>query len=339
MDLKNPDEYEPPFSLTRSMFRMSAEIAERVGALSAEFEHSPASLRLHRINRVRTIRGSLAIEGNTLDEDEIVAIIEGRHVAAPPREIREVRNALAAYDMLDELDPASERDLLRAHGVLMAGLQDDAGHYRQGGVGVISGASVTHVAPPPKRVPLLMGNLLGWFARTDVHPLLTSAVFHYEFEFIHPFSDGNGRMGRLWQSLILTKWNPVFKLLPVENIVFERQEAYYRALMDSTAAGDSAPFVEFMLASILDMMTLRDTPQDTPYDTPQDTPYDTPQVEQLLSILDGERSVPELMQRLGLRDRKSFMRAYIKPALEMNAIERTLPDKPTSRHQRYRAVK
>jgi Fic family protein len=213
-------------------------------------------LRLRRINRIRTVTGSLAIEGNTLTEEQITAILDGKTVLAPPRELQEARNALAAYDKLPQWNGRRENDLLAAHKVMMQGLLDDfPGNYRSGGVGVLAGERVIHMAPPPRQVPRLMAELFDWLNHTKEHPLIASSVFHYEFEFIHPFSDGNGRMGRLWQSLLLSHWNPVFAWLPVESLVHQHQAAYYQALRDSTRATDSAPFIAFMLDCLHEAVT------------------------------------------------------------------------------------
>jgi Fic family protein len=284
------------------------------------------ALRLRRINRVRTIRGSLAIEGNTLSEAQITAILEGKRVIAPPREVQEVKNALAAYDRFDTWKPSSEKDLLEAHRILMSGLIDEAGVYRHGGVGVMAGQQVIHMAPPADRVPQLMGDLFAWLAATDAHPLIASSVFHYEFEFIHPFADGNGRMGRLWQSLILARWNPLFADIPVESLLFEHQAEYYLAIQESTQKTDSAPFIAFMLWMILDAVTSS---------TPEVTQEVTPEV-RLLSVLAGEMTRQQLKEALGLKDDEHFRKAYLLPALDAGLIEMTIPDKPRSSKQKYR---
>ncbi|MDL2268517.1 Fic family protein, partial [Desulfosarcina sp. OttesenSCG-928-G17] len=237
--MKKTAPYQPPYTITPEILNRVAAISEAVGRLTV-LADTASALFLRRINRVRTIHGSLAIEGNTLSQDQITAILDGKPVIALPREVREVKNALAAYERVDAWQPESETDLLEAHSLLMAGLIGDAGKYRSSGVGVMAGRQVVHMAPPAKRVPLLMADLLGWLFRTDVHPLITSAVFHYEFEFIHPFADGNGRMGRLWQSLILSRWNPLFADIPVESLIFEHQADYYQALQESTRRTDSA---------------------------------------------------------------------------------------------------
>jgi Fic family protein len=320
------EQYQPPFSITPTIVTLVGKISEAVGRLTI-LGDAPQSLRLRRVNRIRTIRGSLAIEGNQLTEAQVTAILDGKRVIAPPREVQEVRNALAAYERFDAWNPGVEKDLLEAHRLLMAGLIDEAGYYRRGGVGVMEGSHVIHMAPPADRVPALMGDLLHWLVASDAHPLIASSVFHYEFEFIHPFADGNGRMGRLWQSLILTRWNPLFADLPVENLVFEHQAEYYQALQESTRQADCAPFIAFMLSMLLDAVVAS---------APQVTPQVTPQVGQLLQIIKGEMSREALQDLLHLQDRKSFRERYLRPALADGLIERTIPDKPKSRLQRYR---
>lgn len=271
--------YEPPFAVTAKMVSQVATVAERVGQMSAA---TALGVRQRRINRIRTIRGSLAIEGNTLSEAQITAIMEGKLVIAPPREVQEARNALAAYDQLGHWKPANERHLLAAHACLMKALIDDAGRYRRGGVGVMRGNQVIHMAPPAQRVPLLMHDLLRWLARTDQHPLIASSVFHYEFEFIHPFTDGNGRLGRLWQTLILSHWNPLFAHVPVESLVHAHQSAYYQALEGSTRANDCAVFIEFMLDRLLEAIAAASGSK-TPVKTRVETQVKTG--EQLLLLL------------------------------------------------------
>jgi len=208
----------------------------------------------------------------------------------------------------------------------MSGLIDEAGLYRHGGVGVMAGQQVIHMAPPADRVPQLMADLFGWLATTDAHPLIVSSVFHYEFEFTHPFADGNGRMGRLWQSLILARWNPLFADIPVESLIFEHQAEYYQAIQESTRQTDSAPFIAFMLRMILDTVTTS---------TPEVAPEVTPEV-RLLSVLNGEMTRQQLKEALGLKDDEHFRKAYLLPALDAGLIEMTIPDKPRSSKQKYR---
>ena len=208
-------------------------------------------LFLRKINRIKTIQGSLAIEGNTLSESLITDIIEGKHVVAPLREVQEVKNAIKTYGAFATLDPNKVKDVLKAHALMMDALVDDAGNFRRSGVGVFSGKIAIHVAPPAARVTVLMNDLFDWLKKSEDHLLIKSCVFHYEFEFIHPFIDGNGRLGRLWQSLILSKLHPIFEHLPVENIVFQNQQQYYEAIQQSTKATDCGFFIEFMLEEIL----------------------------------------------------------------------------------------
>ncbi len=208
--------YQPPYSLTPAIIRLISSISEQLGRLS--ILEDEANLRLRRLNRIRTIQGSLAIEGNTLSEAQITAILDGKLVIAPPKDILEARNAIQAYEQFENWLPTEEKHLLQAHRVLMEGLIDDAGRYRNGNVGVMNGDVVVHMAPPANRVKTLMGDLFNWLSATDQHPLIASSVFHYEFEFIHPFADGNGRMGRLWQTLILNQWNRLLAQLPVESM-------------------------------------------------------------------------------------------------------------------------
>jgi len=318
--------YQPPYTITPDILNRVAASCEAVGRLTVLTEQTRA-LRLRRINRIRTIHGSLAIEGNTLNEAQITAILEGKRVIAPPREVQEVKNALTAYDRFDTWKPEAEKDLLEAHRILMSGLIDEAGSYRRGGVGVMAGQQVVHMAPPADRVPQLMADLFGWLAATDAHPLIASSVFHYEFEFIHPFADGNGRMGRLWQSLILARWNRLFADIPVESLIFEHQAEYYQALQESTRQTDSSPFIAFMLRMILATVTTS---------APQVAPQVTPQVGKLLVAIQGEMSREALQAALSLSDRKSFRDRYLKPALDEGLIERSIPDKPNSRLQKYR---
>jgi len=241
--------YKPPFDTTARAIAMVADIAESVGRISARAE---GGIRLRRVDRVRTIQGTLAIEGNSLGLEQVTAILEGKHVLANPREILEVKNAAAAYEALYAYDPRACDDLLRAHSLMMRGLVDDAGAFRTKAAGVMRGSEVVHIAPPADRVPVLIKDVLDWLANTEDHPLIASSVFHYEFEFIHPFADGNGRIGRLWQTLVLSRWNPVLAAFPIENMVYKRQAEYYAAINSSNTVGNATPFLEFMLEAIKD---------------------------------------------------------------------------------------
>ena len=238
----------PPYRITPGIVSLIERIGEGIGR--AEVAGVAQDLRLRRINRIRAIQGSLAIEGNTLSERQVATLLDGKPVVAPLREIQEARNAIKAYDLYEGWEPGSQTDLLSAHRVLMAGLLDAPGHYRRGEVMVGGAEGVHHIGPPAARVSELMANLLQWVGNTAEHPLIASSVFHYEFEFIHPFEDGNGRMGRLWQTLILTRWRDLFSHLPVESIVHAHQSAYYDAIRQSSAADESTTFITFMLEAI-----------------------------------------------------------------------------------------
>jgi len=325
--------YQPPYKISSKIIHLIAQISEALGRLTV-LAQIQDELKLRKANRIRTIQGSLAIEGNTLSEEQITAILNGKPVIAPPKEIQEVRNAIKAYEQFQQWQPNHEQDLLQAHQVLMAGLIDEVGQYRQGGVGVMFGDQVVHLAPPASQVVRLMNDLLQWLEQSDEHPLITSSVFHYEFEFIHPFADGNGRMGRLWQNLILTKWNPIFANIPVESLIYQNQRAYYDALQVSTDQTNSAPFIEFILQMIFDaIQSSSTTEQVTVHDTVQATDH----VQRLVSAMgQKEYSLTELMSLLGLSHRPTFQQNYLNPAIEAGLVERTIPDKPKSPKQRYR---
>ena len=249
MAKKSEPTYVPPFTVTDEITTLVADIAEAVGHLTAIAEQQPTP-QLRKLNRIKTIQSSLAIENNTMTIEQVTAILEGKRVLGPPNEIQEVKNAIDAYELLLELNPYKEKDLLRAHKLMMADLVSENGRYRQGGVGVFDGEKCIHLAPPAQRVPLLMADLLLWAKQTKVHPLISSCVFHYEFEFIHPFADGNGRTGRMWQTLLLMQWNPIFAWIPVETIVKEHQHDYYAAIAQSDREASSTPFITFMLGCL-----------------------------------------------------------------------------------------
>lgn len=241
---------KPPFEITNTIIDSVAEIAELVGRLTSTNQLS-SNPTLRRSNRIRTIHGSLAIEQNTLSLEQVTAVLDGKHVLAPPKDIAEVKNAYEIYERLDEMDPYSVDDLLTAHGIMTRELVDESGMFRTRPVGVVDQEGrVLHFGTLPQYVPDLVMELLDWVKNSDVHMLIRSGVFHYEFELIHPFADGNGRVGRLWHTLLLSKWNPAFAWLPVESIIHDRQEEYYAAINASNAAGESTVFIEFMLSAI-----------------------------------------------------------------------------------------
>lgn len=245
--------YEPPFTQNSRIDSLCMEIAELVGMISpqADFAKSPT---LHRALRIKTIHSSLLIEGNGLGEKAVTAILDGERVLGDARDIIEVKNAKRAYDLLPSLNPHSIKDLLKAHNTMMEGLISEAGCFRTGDVGVFDGDTLIHAGTPAAYVPEVMSNIFGWLKSTSLHPLLASCIFHFEFEFAHPFADGNGRIGRLWHTLLLSKWRPVLAWLPVESTIRSRQDEYYSALAQSDNEGSSEIFVAFMLEAIRDSL-------------------------------------------------------------------------------------
>lgn len=241
--------YQPPFSITPAILNLIVEVGELLGHWSAQAGRSSPLLR--KENRIRTIQASLAIEHNSLSTEQVTALVEGKRVLAPAKDIQEVRNAILAYEKMAEWKSYRINDLLAAHRILMTGLVDNPGQLRSGDVGIYRDKKLIHMAPPASQVSRLINDLLQWLKVTDIHPLIAGAVFHYEFEFIHPFSDGNGRMGRLWQTLILSQWRAELAWLPVETLMHYQQERYYQILGKCDRQSDSTPFIEFMLENMV----------------------------------------------------------------------------------------
>ncbi len=242
---------KPPYRITGKILKLVASISEKIGEVNAAHLNRPPT-ELRKKNRIKTIQASLEIEGNTLTIEQITAIVGNKRVVGPKKDILEVKNAIAVYDSLDELDPYDFKSFCEAHRILMNGLIESAGRLRSKSVGIVKGAELAHLAPPSEMLKPLMNDLFGYLKNDDDLPLIKSCVFHYELEFINPFIDGNGRMGRLWQTLILKDAYPVFEYLPIEALIKERQEQYYEALGKSDNTGESTVFIEFMLEIILD---------------------------------------------------------------------------------------
>ena len=247
------ERYEPPFTMTGEITNLIVEIGELVGSISTYEQMNPNPI-LRRESRIRTIHSSLAIEQNTLTLEQVTDVINGKRVLGPPQDIHEVKNAYEVYERVSVLDPYSVKNLLLAHKMMMDGLVKEAGTFRSGNVGVYAGTELIHAGTPAKYVPDLIQQLFTWLKESKLHPLVKSCIFHYEFEYIHPFQDGNGRTGRLWQSLILQKWKDIFAWLPVETLVYENQQAYYDVLGRADNQGESTEFVEFMLGMIRDAL-------------------------------------------------------------------------------------
>jgi len=295
--------YTPPFTITPTILDLVGEIGEAVGKLEL-LAPTAMTPKLRKANRIKTITGTLAIEGNTLGIEKVTAIVEGKRVMGSVREIAEVNGAIKVYDNLDTFDYKKLDDLLAAHRMLMGEILTDAGIFRSSDVGVGGDGGVVHVAPPYDRVPQLMRDLFEWLGTTDMHPLIKSSVFHYEFEFIHPFIDGNGRIGRLWQSLILYDWKPIFSAIPIESVIKESQRGYYDALEAAGSMGESTPFIEFMLQAILhSCREVLDAENDVPINVPRNVPKN--RLEKILGLMRAESdiTIEELAHACGVSDK------------------------------------
>ncbi|MCK8060267.1 MULTISPECIES: Fic family protein [unclassified Fusibacter] len=324
--------YVPPFTISDRIINLIADIMEVVTKLTLT-EVEGINPRLRRDNRIRTIHASLAIENNSLSLDQVTSIINGKRIIGPGQDIKEVMNAFEAYELLLDFDPYDMTSMLKAHKILMNELTKESGKFRSGGVGIFAGEKLVHMAPPASLVPEQVSDLIDWVKDTEVHPLIKSCVFHYEFEFIHPFADGNGRMGRMWQTLILYRWKKIFGWLPVESLIKERQQEYYDVLGECDKAADSGEFIEFMLEAILDTLTEISL-------TEQVGEQVTEQVKKLLDVIGSESlSSKELMELVGIKHRPTFRENYLLPAIELGYIVMTIPDKPNSSKQRYRKIR
>lgn len=321
--------YTPPFKINDTIINLLASISEIIGQVSA-IHRDTLSPKLRRANRIKTIHSSLAIEHNSLSLDQVTAVIQGKRILGAPQEIKEVQNAYEAYEVMLSLNPLNIEDLLKAHRLMMADLVKENGRFRSGGVGIFDGDKLVHAAPPANYVPQLIADLFEWYNQSTLHILIKSCIFHYEFEFIHPFADGNGRMGRMWHTLLLSQWNELFSWLPIEELIRERQKEYYDALADADKNADCTKFVEMMMQIIYDALAELKK-------TDQVDDQESDQVKALLRCMGSEElSAAQLMERLGLSHRPTFRKNYLHPALEQGLIEMTVPDKPNSRNQKYR---
>ena len=315
-------QYLPPFTINPVILDLVSKISEKLGHME-ELQVVQKSPLLRKINRIKTLTGTLQIEGNTIDESKMTALLDGKRVTGSVQEIKEAQGAIKAYELLEHFQYDRLTDLLEAHKVLMDGLVEKPGSFRNVNVRV-----GTHIAPPHERVNGLMNELFVWLKETELHSLIVSSIFHYEFEFIHPFEDGNGRVGRLWQTLILSYWKEVFAYLPLESVIRERQEAYYEAIEASTEQGESTSFIIFMLNAI--WQTLQSTPQASLQSTPQDE-----RLQKVLAFCTIPRNRREIQEYLGMKDRKHFKEVVLDVLLQQGLLEMTIPDKPQSPKQRY----
>jgi Fic family protein len=325
---------KPPYTITEKAADCLAKIVETVTRL--EFGTGfGRDIRLHRENRVRTIHSSLAIEGNSLTLDEVTAVIGGKAVAGKRADIREVKNAYEAYDMIMTFDPYAIRDFLSAHRLMTGGLIKEAGAFRGGDVGVFDGGRAVHIGARPRFVRRLMEELFGWAKESELHPVLKSAILHYEIETIHPFADGNGRMGRLWQTLLLAQWKTIFAWIPMETVLYQNRAQYYLAIEEARKANDSGVFIEFTLSALRDSILLQEKRQVGHGDKRQ---VELSAIGLAVLKALGEKclSRKELFAAIGMQgDSRSFKR-NVAPLLTAGWIEMTVPGKPTSRLQKYR---
>jgi len=324
----------PPYTITVKAADYLAKIVETATRLEfgTGFKHD---LKLHRENRVRSIYSSLAIEGNSLSLDEVTAVIEGKLVAGKQSEIKEVKNAYEAYDKIMAFDPYNTGDFLKAHKLMTDGLVNESGIYRSGEVGVFDGDKIIHIGASARFVPRLMEELFSWAKESELHPVLKSAILHYEIEIIHPFADGNGRMGRLWQTLLLAKWNAIFAWIPMESVLYEKRPQYYQALENANKANDSGVFIEFALSAIIDSITAQKEHQDKHQDKHQ-VELSSIQIAVLKTLKSKNLSRKEIFAAIEMSgDSRSFKR-NIGSLLTIGLIEMTLPDKPNSKLQKYR---
>ena len=324
--------YSPPYTITTQILDLADKIASKITKLQIN-KTLDTHPRLRRINRIKSIHASLKIEANSLSFNQVEDVLAGNLVLGPQNEIQEVKNAYNVYEQLDSLNPYNLKDLLQAHGLLTKYLLAESGVFRRGEEGVFSGNRCIFMAPPARFVPSLMEQLFNWMqeAKSSLHPLLIAAIFHYEFVFIHPFADGNGRLARLWHTAILMQWQPLFAYIPLESQIEKFQQGYYDAIAHCHAEGNSTYFIEFILQqidSILDEVMEQSRNSALMLDE---------KVQKLLVVMEPEipYAATALMEKLNLKSRLSFREHYLQPALELQLIKMTIPDKPTSRNQRY----
>lgn len=324
--------YTPPFEITNKMLSYVSSISEKIGNINFQ-NNLQSKPHLRKNNKIRSVHSSLRIEANSLSLSQVRDVIDGHLVLGEKKEIQEVKNAYEAYEKVTSVNPYSINELNSMHAVMTKYLVDESGAFRKGEEGVFSGDKCIFMAPPATLVPDLMTQLFDWMNREkdNLHPLILSAVFHYEFVFIHPFSDGNGRMARLWHTAILTKWKPVFEYIPIESQIEKFQEEYYDAIAKCHVNGESTIFIEFILSQIDKVL------DDISKQVSEDNEQLSEHIKKMLDVM--EYDIPytskSLMEKLELKSKEGFRRNYLRPAIEMNLIHMTIPDKPNSRNQRY----
>ena len=326
------EKYKPPFIITDKILMYVSSISEKIGRITAvgNLDTRPY---LRRNNRIKSIHSSLKLEANSLSLGQVRDVINGKTVLGEQKEIIEVKNAFTAYEYLSKINPYNIEDLKKIHGVMTNNILRESGEFRSGEEGVFNGDECIFMAPPAKFVPQLVSELFDWMKKNhnQVHPLIMSCIFHYEFVFIHPFSDGNGRMARLWQTAILSKWKTIFEYIPIESQIEKFQDEYYDVIAKCHINGESTIFIEFMLSQldkILDDISIQFN---------EENEHISEAVKRLLDVM--EYDIPytskTLMEKLGLKSREGFRKNYLNPAIEMCVIRMTNPDTPRSRNQRY----
>lgn len=324
--------YTPPYQITDKILSLVAEISEKIGKIT-ERTNLDSKPHLRKNNKIKSIHSSLKIEANSLSLDEVKDVINGRAVIGERKEIQAVKNAYAVYEEIGKFDIYSLNDFKRLHGIMTQYIVDESGCFRRGEEGVFNGDRCIFMAPPARFVPEQMQDLFHWMKRSNnqVHPLILAAIFHYEFVFIHPFADGNGRMARLWHTAILTAWKPIFEFIPLESQIEKFQDGYYQAIATCHTDGASTVFIEFMLAQIC--AVLDDLLNTAGSSADNFSEY----VKKLLSVMeyDTPYTANTILDLLGLKSKETLRKHYLDPAMENGLIRMTLPDKPNSRNQRY----
>ena len=327
--------YVPPFTFTSTMVDYISSIMEKIGKLDnyTNFNKMPS---LRRNNRIKSIHSSLAIEANFLSLDQVKDVIAGKTVIGPQKEIQEVKNAYNAYKMINNVNPYSIKDLKKIHGVMTYLIVDESGEFRKGNEGVFDGDKCIHICPPPEQVDELMEQLFSWMkkAKNNLHPLILASVFHYEFVFIHPFKDGNGRTARLWHNIILSEWKEIFEYLPIESQLKKYQDGYYKAIADCNLKGDSTIFIEFMLKMIDEVLDEAISTSRMPI-----TEIGI-NINKLLEVMEYNKPMTayEIMDKLGIKSKETLRSTYLDPAIKEGVVALTIPDKPTSKNQMYYKV-
>lgn len=325
-------DYKPPFTITDKMISYISSISEKIGRITVT-NSLMSKPHLRKNNRIQSIHSSLKIEANSLSLGQVRDIIDGKVVLGEQKEIQEVKNAYTAHERFAEIDPYNIKSLKQFHGIMTRYVVNESGDFRRGEEGVFNGDQCIFMAPPAQLVPQLMEELFAWMKseKDKIHPLILSSVFYYEFVFIHPFSDGNGRMARLWHTAILSKWKSVFEYIPIESQIEKFQSEYYDAIARCHVEGESTIFIEFMLFQIDRIL------EDIANRIDEESGAFTEYIKKLLSVM--EYDVPytgaALMEKMGLKSREGFRRNYLRPAVELNLVRMTIPDKPNSRNQRY----